>query len=34
MVLAHVPPADRCQCRAEAGKRGGIGAFFRSLFGG
>ena len=37
MVLGHVPPADRCQCRAEAaeaGKSGGIGGFFRSLFGG
>jgi len=31
-VLGHVPPAERCQCRAEAGGGGFLKAF-RSLFG-
>lgn len=34
-VLGHVPPAERCQCRAEgdAGGKGGLGGVLRSLFG-
>ena len=34
-VLGHVPPAERCQCRAEttAGGGGGLGKVIRSLFG-
>lgn len=32
-VLGHVPPAERCQCRAEAGEAGGLGKVLRSLFG-
>lgn len=32
-VLGHVPPAERCQCRAEAGGPGVLGKALRSLFG-
>jgi hypothetical protein len=32
-VLGHVPPSERCQCRAEAGQGGGLGKAIRSLFG-
>jgi hypothetical protein len=34
-VLGHVPPAERCQCRAggAAGGKGGLGRTLRSLFG-
>jgi hypothetical protein len=30
-VLAHVPPAERCQCSREA--QGGLGKAIRALFG-
>jgi hypothetical protein len=34
-VLAHVPPAERCQCRAapDARPKAGVGAALKSLFG-
>jgi hypothetical protein len=35
-VLGHVPPAQRCQCKAQAaasGGGGGLGGAIRNLFG-
>jgi hypothetical protein len=32
-VLGHVPPGERCQCRAEASERGGLVNAIRSFFG-